>query len=105
MFHPKKGQQMRNALLAAVCLLALPAPAHAGEIDCNGYRYGMRVRDLVTRDINDKKALTCEIPNNSRAWLQIKNWCNNDDFCTFKARVKRRHGKTYIIDRIVGPVS
>src|SRR5262245_18030500 len=56
-FHPKKGRQMRNALLAAaVCSLASPPQAHAGEIDCNGYRYGMKVRDVVTLDINNKKA-------------------------------------------------
>jgi hypothetical protein len=96
---------MRNALLAAVCLLALPAPARASEVDCNGYRYGMKVRDLVTLDISNKKAPACEIPNNSRAWLQIKNWCDDDDFCTFKAHVKRRDGNVYIIDRIIGPVS
>jgi hypothetical protein len=94
---------MRNALVAAVCLLALPAPAHASEIGCNGYRYGMRTRNLVTLDINDKKAPTCEIPNSSRAWLQIKNWCNANDFCTFKGHVKRRIGNTYTIDWIVGP--
>ena len=96
---------MHNALLAAVCLLALLGPAHASEIDCNGYRYGMRVRDVVTLDINDKKAPACNIPNISRAWLQIKKWCNDDDFCTFRAHVKRRDGNRYTIDRIVGPVS
>src|SRR5437764_14933525 len=41
------GQDMRNALRAALCFLALSVPAHASEIDCNGYRYGMKVRDLV----------------------------------------------------------
>jgi hypothetical protein len=96
---------MHNALLAAVCLLALRAPAHASEIDCNGYRYGMRVRDFVTLNINDKKAPACDIPNTSRAWLQINKWCNDDDFCTFRAHVKRRDGNRYTIDRIVGPVS
>src|SRR4051812_1079153 len=95
---------MLSALLAAVCLLALTAPSHASEINCNGYRYGMRVRDLVTLDINDKTASACEIPYNSRAWLQIKNWCNAADFCAFKAHVKRRDGNTYIIDRIVAPL-
>jgi hypothetical protein len=94
---------MPNALLSAVCFLALSAPAHASEIDCNGYRYGMRVRDLVTMDINDEKAPACEIPNDSKAWLQIKNRCNKDDLCTFKAHVKRRYGNTYIIDRIMDP--
>jgi hypothetical protein len=94
---------MRNALLSAVCLLALSVPAQASEINCNGYRYGMRVRDLVMLDINDEKAQACEIPNSSSAWLQIKKWCNGDDFCTFKAHVKRRYGNTYIIDRIVDP--
>ena len=39
---PKKGQQMRNVLLAAVCLMAFPMPAFASEIDCNGYGYGMK---------------------------------------------------------------
>ena len=95
---------MRNALLAAVCFLALPVPARASEIDCNGYRYGMRVRDVVTLDINDQKAPACSIPVDSTAWLQIKNWCNDDDFCTFKAHVKRRRGNRYTIDRIIGPV-
>jgi hypothetical protein len=33
-----------------VCLLALSTPALASEIDCNGYRYGMKVRNLVTLD-------------------------------------------------------
>jgi hypothetical protein len=105
MFHPKKGQQMRKLLFAAVCLMALPMPALASEVDCNGYRYGMKVRDVITLDINDKKAPACIIPNNSRAWLQVKNWCNDDDFCTFKAHVKRRYGNTHTVDRIVGPVS
>jgi hypothetical protein len=95
---------MRNGLFAAACLLALPAPAFAGQIDCSGYRYGMKVRDLVTLDINDINSRTCEIPNDSKAWSQIKNWCNDDDFCTFKAHVKRRNGNRYIIDLIVGPV-
>jgi hypothetical protein len=61
-------------------------PAHASEIDCNGYRYGMKVCDLVTLDINDKMAPACDIPNNGRAWSQIKDWCNDDDLCTFGAR-------------------
>jgi hypothetical protein len=91
---------LREALLAAVCLLALPTPAHASEIDCKGYRYGMQVRDLVTVDINNEKAPACEIPNNSRAWSQIKKWCDDRDFCTFKAHVKRRNGNRYIVDRI-----
>jgi hypothetical protein len=95
---------MPKAPLAAVCLLALSAPARASEIDCNGYRYGMQVRDLVTLDINNDKAPACEIPNNSKAWLQVKNYCNDDDFCTFKAHVERRNGNRYVIDRIVGPV-
>jgi hypothetical protein len=96
---------MRNALLAAaVCLLALPVPGHAGEIECSGYRYGMKIRDVVTLDINNQTAPACEIPNTSKAWLQIKNWCDKDDFCTFKAHVKRRDGNRYTIDRIVGPV-
>jgi hypothetical protein len=64
----------------------------------------MRVRYLVTLDINNKKAPACDIPNKSEAWLELKKWCNNDDYCTFKAHVKRRYGNTYIIDRIVGPV-
>jgi hypothetical protein len=102
--HPTKGEQMRNALLAIVCLLALPAPVHASEVDCNGYRYGMKVRDLVTLDINNKKAPACEIPIKSRAGLEIKKWCNDDDFCTFRAHFKRRKGNVYIIDRIVRPV-
>src|SRR5437588_10849780 len=88
-FAPKiKGQKMRNALLSAFCLLALSAPTHASEIDCNGYRYLMKVRDLVTLDINDDKAPTCDIPYNSTAWFQIKKWCNDDHFCTFKAHIK-----------------
>jgi hypothetical protein len=95
---------MRNVLLAAVCLMALPMPAFAREVDCNGYRYGMKVRDLITLDISDKKAPACNIPNNSTAWLQVKKWCNDDDFCTFKAHVERRNGNRYVIDRIVGPV-
>ena len=93
---------MREALLAAVCLLALLTPAHASEIDCNGYRYGMRVRDLVTLDINNEKARACEIPNKV-SW-DIKKWCNDDDYCTFRASVARRNGNRYIIDRVVGPV-
>jgi hypothetical protein len=100
MFHATKGQQMRNALLAAICLLALPA--RASEIDCNGYRYGMRVRDVVTLDIDNEKAPACEIPN--KVPWDIKKWCNDDDFCTFRAHVERRNGNRYIIDRIVGPV-
>jgi hypothetical protein len=97
-----KDSKLRKALLAAVCLLALPTQAHASEIDCNGYRYGMKVRDLVTLDINNEKAPACEIPNKV-SW-DIKKWCNDDDFCTFRARVVRRDGNRYIIDRIVGPV-
>ena len=58
---------MRNALLVAAYLLALSARAHASEIDCNGFRYGMKVSDLVTLYINDNNAPTCDIPNNSRA--------------------------------------
>ncbi|MGY4255283.1 hypothetical protein ACVI1L_002351 [Bradyrhizobium sp. USDA 4516] len=95
---------MRNILLATVCLLALPTSASASEIDCNGYRYGMRVRDLVTLDINDENAPACEIPNNSRAWPDVQKYCNDDNFCTFRAHVERRNGNTYIIDQIVGPV-
>jgi hypothetical protein len=100
-----KDSKLREALLAAICLLTLATRAHASEIDCNGYRYGMKVRDLVTLDINNEKAPACEIPNNSKAWSQIKNWCNDDDFCTFRAHVERKNGNRHIIDRIVGPVS
>lgn len=99
-----KDSKLRKALLAAVCLLALPTAALASEIDCNGYRYGMKVRDLITLDVNNEKSPACEIPNKSRAWSQIKKWCNDDDYCTFKAHVERRNGNRYIIDRIVGPV-
>ncbi len=94
---------MRKAPLA-VCLLALSPPALASDVDCNGYRYGMKVRDVVTLDITDDKVRACEIPSSSTAWSQVKKWCNEDDFCTFKAHVKRRNGNTYVIDRIVGPV-
>jgi hypothetical protein len=105
-FRPMKGQQMRQELLAAVCFLALSAPAHAKKIDCNGYRYGMRTRDVVTLDINNKSAPACvipnDIPNDGEAWF--KKWCNADNFCTFRAHVKRRYRNAYIIDKIVGPV-
>jgi hypothetical protein len=93
---------LRKALLAAVCLLASPTAALTSEIDCNGYRYGMKVRDLVTLDINNKMAPACEIPNKV-SW-DIKKYCNDDDFCAFRAHVARRNGSKYIIDRIVGPV-
>jgi len=99
-----KDRKLREALLAAVCFLALLTPAHASEIDCNGYRFGMRVRIVVTLDINNEKAPACEIPNNSRAWSQINEYCNADHICTFRARVARRNGNRYIIDRIVRPV-
>jgi hypothetical protein len=93
---------LREALLAAVCLTVLQTPAHASEVDCNGYRYGMRVRDVVTLDIENAKSRACEISN--KVTWDIKKWCNDDDFCTFRARVVRRNGNRYIIDRIVGPV-
>lgn len=93
---------MREALLVAVCLLALPIPAQASEVDCRGYRYGMRIRDIVTLDIENKKSPACEISNKIK-W-DIKKYCNDDDFCTFRARVVGRNGKRYIIDRVVGPV-
>ena len=102
MFYQKKGQQMPKLLFAAACLMVLPMPAPASDIDCNGYRYGMKVRDLVALDINNDKAPACEIPNKV-SW-DIKKWCNDDDFCTFRAHVVRRNGNRYIIDRIVGPV-
>jgi len=102
--HPAKDGKLREALIAAVYLLALPTPAHTSEIDCTGHHYGMKVRDLVTLDIDNGRSQACEIPNDSRAWSQIKKWCNDDDFCTFKAHVERRIGNRYIIDRIVGPV-
>jgi hypothetical protein len=54
---------MRNALLAAVCLLA--CWRQRANIDCNGYHWD-EVRDLVTLDINNKKAPACDILNNSR---------------------------------------
>ena len=93
---------MRKAPLAAVCLLAFPMQTHASEIDCNGYRYGMRVRDLITLDINSQKSPVCEIPN--KVPWDIKKWCNDDDFCTFRARVVRRSGNKYVIDKVIGPV-
>jgi hypothetical protein len=93
---------MRNALVAAVCLLA--SPTLASNINCHGYRFGMQVRDLVTLDITNEKLPACEIPSNSAAWSQVKNWCNDDNFCTFKAHVERQTGNRYVIDRIVGPV-
>ena len=93
---------MREVLLVAICFLALPMPAQASEIDCNGYRYGMRVRDLITLDINNQKSPVCEIPN--KVLWDIKKWCNPDDFCTFRARVVRRNGNKYVIDKVVGPV-
>ena len=93
---------MREVLLVAICLLALSVWAHASEVDCNGYRYGMRVRDVVTLNINDEKAPACIIPNNV-SW-DTQKWCNPDDFCTFRAHVVRRDGNKYVIDRIVGPV-
>jgi hypothetical protein len=94
---------MRYAVFAAIWLLA--SSVHASVIDCNGYRYGMRVRDVVTLDINDTKTPACEIPNTSAAWSQVQNWCDGKQFCTFRAHVVRKSGNRYIIDRIVGPVS
>jgi hypothetical protein len=83
-------------------LVALLTPARASEVDCNGYRYGMRIRDVITQDINNEKTPSCEIPN-SVSW-DIKKWCNDDDFCTFRAHVARRKANRYVVDRIVGPV-
>jgi hypothetical protein len=100
-FTEGKDNKLRQALLSAVCLLALLTPAHASQIDCSGYRYGMRVRDLVTLDINDAKTPACEIANKIK-W-DIKKYCNVDNYCKFRARVVRRSGNRYIIDRIVKP--
>jgi hypothetical protein len=94
---------MRNALLASVCLLALSAPALAREVYCNGYRFGMRVRVVVSLDINDGKLTACEIPLTSKARSQLDQFCT-DDHCTFSGHVKRQIGNLYIIDRIVIPV-
>jgi len=102
---------LREPRLAAICILSFPLltlpplAAHARDVDCNGYRYGMKIRDVVTLDINNEKSPACEIPNNSRAWSQIKKWCNDDEFCTFRAHVVRRNGNRYIIDRIIGSVN
>jgi hypothetical protein len=62
----------------------------------------MRIRDVVTLDINNKKTPACEIAN--RIKWDIKKFCNDDDFCTFRAHVVRRSGNRYVIDRIVGPI-
>jgi hypothetical protein len=107
-FTRRRDSKLRKTRLAAICILALPLlalPAYASNVDCNGYRYGMKIRDVVTLDIDNEKSPACEIPNNSRAWSQIKKWCNDDDFCTFRAHVVRRNGNRYIIDRIVGSVN
>ena len=98
----RKGSQLRKAQLAAFCLIALPTTALAGEIDCNGYRYGMKVRDLITLDFKNGKSPICEVPN--KISRNIKTYCNDDDFCTFRAHVARQNGNRYIIDRVVGPV-
>jgi hypothetical protein len=102
LFASRRGSRLRKAKFVAVCLIALPTTALTREIDCNGYRYGMRVRDLITLDINNGKSRICEIPNKV-SW-SIKRYCNDDDFCTFRARVARRNGNTYVIDRVIGPV-
>jgi hypothetical protein len=93
---------LRNALLAAVCLLGLPTLAHASEIDCNGYQYGMQTRNVITLDINNTQSPKCEI--SLKASRDIKKWCNPDNFCTFRGRVVRRSGNYYVVDRIVGGV-
>jgi hypothetical protein len=103
MFHPKKGQQMRKALLASVCLAALSAPALAREVYCSGHPFGMQVRVVVTLDINDEKLPACEIPLTSKARSRLDQFCN-DGHCTFSGHVERQIGNLYIIDRIVGPV-
>ena len=93
---------MREALLAVVCLPSLLTLAHASEVDCNGYRNGMRVRDVITLDITKKNSPACVVPNNV-SW-DIKKYCNDNDLCTFRAHVARRNGNTYFIDRVTGPV-
>jgi hypothetical protein len=100
---------MRKALLASICLLVLSAPTlasrgkHVREIYCNGYRFAMQVRIVVSLDINDGKLTACEIPLTSMARSQLDQFCT-DDHCTFSGHVARQIGNLYIIDRIVGPV-
>lgn len=93
---------MRKALLGAICLLALPMPARAGEISCNGYPYGMQTRNVITLNINNTRSPKCEL--SLKASRDIKKWCNPDNICTFRGRVVRRKGNYYVVDRIVGGV-
>jgi hypothetical protein len=93
---------MRKVLLGAICLLALPMPARAGEISCNGYQYGMQTRNVVTLDIDNEQSPKCEL--SLKASRDLRKWCNPDNFCTFRGHVVHKSGNVYVVDRITGGV-
>lgn len=90
-----------NVMFAAIAILS-SISAFGKQIECSGTEYGMRDHVLITLDFDDRNALACVIPNNVPAWLQLKEFCS-DDNCRFRGHVIAQDGNTYTIDRILGP--
>jgi len=90
---------MKKILAILIVTAAWAGTAHASEIECSGIRYEMQDHDYITQYWDGKEEHTCVIQYNTKAFLQVKNFCD-EDLCAFMGHVLRRNGNSYYIDRI-----
>jgi hypothetical protein len=85
---------------AAVIAAAMSIhPAGAKDVLCDGdfQNHGHAGASVENPEIS------CFIPSNSRAALQVLDFCVNGEqysHCTFVGHVSRRNGREYVIDKI-----
>jgi hypothetical protein len=85
---------------------ATPAPAKSPTtVDCTGTRNAMQDHDVISLDINNDSDPACSVSNKVMGAKEIKQFCNDDDFCAFRGHVSSQEKNLFVIDQILGPIS
>jgi hypothetical protein len=92
--------RVMSVIRAAAIAAAMPIhPASATDVLCDGdfQNHGHAGASV------ENPQISCFIPSNSQAALQVFDFCVNGEqysHCTFVGHVSRRNGREYVIDRI-----
>lgn len=87
----------KSLMIAAAAVVALSGAARAKEVRCEGEFRNQRNFGIAI----ENSQVSCLIPGNSKAALQINDYCNHETWmCGFFGHVSRRDGNAYVIDRI-----